>query len=181
MISVLVTTSTRPAALLAKSATVHCPACMGSGRWGAYSLHTGRKCATGGCFACRSTGRVSRATVGGTKAARLRAGRALHTITSVVLLAAADHNMERAHFYLRLAVVDLFAVGEKLARETLGALLAGVWYDESEGTRGTISSEVGAELRAEALRLAAEIAPVVARSKSLSGIKPSTWAALVAA
>ena len=48
-------------------------------------------------------------------------------------------------------------------------------------TSGTISSEVGAELRAEALRMAAEIAPVVARSKSLSGIKPSTWAALVAA
>jgi hypothetical protein len=165
----------------AKSAAVHCPACLGSGRWSASSVYTGKTCAVGGCFTCRGTGRVSRATVGGTKAARLRANRARYTITSVVLLAAADQDTERAHFYLRLAVVDLFAVGEELARDVLGSLLAGVWYDDSEGTRGTISSEVGAELRAEALRMAAEIAPVVARSKSLSGIKPSTWAALVAA
>lgn len=144
-------TETLPASTL-----VTCTKCCGSRRFRVCSVNTGKVFDNGECYECEGTGKITAAKRETSKWTRALAGRCSYT-ANIVLLAARDGLDDRAEFYMRAMLDDLFIMGTTHARKVLATLAAGEWFDDNaysnEDTRGHIPADRAAALRARVIEL----------------------------
>lgn len=138
------------------STLVTCTKCGGSRRFRVSSINTGKTFSLGSCFECEGTGKITAAKRETSQWTRARMGGCNYT-ANIVIMAARDGNDERAEFYMRALVKDLFLLGTTHARMVLGTLAAGEWTDDNayshEDTRGRIPMDQAAALRARVIEL----------------------------
>ncbi len=128
------------ATLSTDSVSLICGKCSGDGIIAGFEHY-----ADGVCFDCGGRGTVGK--LSGDKHRRMVANN-IKGAADVVLLALADGNRDRAKFYARGMVVELFQVGTELAREVLNYLAAGRAWDDDAGTHAQASLADAAEIRA---------------------------------
>ena len=138
-----------------------CPACKGSRKYRAFSIHTGKCCFVGPCFNCEATGKVDARKVETSKAALSLTGNVLYTVEQMINEAAARNDFERAEFYMRRIVADMFLIGKANARKVLDALASGEWRDDNAENRSEVRGrvecpEIRAQLRALCIELGRE-------------------------
>lgn len=132
------TTNTAPISLV-------CGKCSGDGQIGGFEHY-----ADGVCFDCGGSGIVGKLS---SEKYRRMAARNLQASADVVLIALTNGNRDRAKFYARGMVVELFQVGTELARKVLDYLAAGRAWDDDAAAHVQAPTTDAAVLRAYVIEL----------------------------
>ena len=128
-----------------ESVSLTCGKCSGDGIIAGFEHYS-----DGVCFDCGGRGTAGK--LSSEKYRRMVANN-LKGSADIVLLALVDGNRDRAKFYARGMVVELFQVGTELARGVLDYLAAGRAWDDDSGAHVQAPTADAAELRAYVVEL----------------------------
>jgi hypothetical protein len=133
-----------------KTETVTCYKCDGHGSLAHYG-----HIANGKCFACWGAGTIEVDYMAPNEKLDCLRG-SLRYSADIVLDAAYHDNDERAVYYLKGMLDDMFRVGTRRAREVLDYLGAGRFWDDDDQRFYTVNRARARELRAELIKLGCE-------------------------